>query len=93
MESWANLVNPIAEDCHCIFQVAHGWFDVHDQWEYALEEKFTTEKSIEYFKGGNVVSRDLDGTFNDANHVLLLTIMIIKSVKGLYCKTNCQGKG
>jgi hypothetical protein len=30
VESWANLVNTTAEDCHCIFQVTYGWFVVHD---------------------------------------------------------------
>ena len=47
VKSWAYLVNPTAEDCHCIFQVTYGWFDIHDWWEYALEEKFMTEQSIE----------------------------------------------
>jgi hypothetical protein len=34
-----------------------------------LEEKFITEHSIEYFKGDNEVSRNFDGTVNDANNV------------------------
>jgi hypothetical protein len=69
VESWANLVNPTAEDCHYIFQVTYGWFYAHDQWEYALGEIFTAEQSLEYFKAGNVVSRNLDGIVNDAYNV------------------------
>jgi hypothetical protein len=33
-----------------------------------LEEIFMTEQFIEYFEGGNVVSRNLDGTVNDTNN-------------------------
>jgi hypothetical protein len=39
VEPWAKLVNPTAEDCHCISQVTYGWFDVNNWWEYALEGK------------------------------------------------------
>jgi hypothetical protein len=59
-------VNPTAEDCNCIFQVTYGWSDIHDQWEYALEENFMTKQSIEYFKGDHEVSKNLDGTVNYA---------------------------
>lgn len=70
VESWANLVSLTIDDCNYILQLTYGGIEVHDCWEYASEEKCMTEQSIDYFNAGNVDSRNLDGTVNDASNLV-----------------------